>query len=212
MIFQNDILMGTACVARGVIWALMIFTPTELTGAFLVDLEPREDARGYFARIYCEREFSAHGLPRLTAQASVSVTRRAGTLRGMHYQAQPHGEDKLVRCLHGVIWDVIVDLRAESPTYCCWIGVELSESNHRMLLVPKGFAHGLLTLSDDVVVSYMMSEFYEPAAERGARYDDPAFGIEWPEPVTEISEKDRGWPSFVREKTVHPAASHEIRE
>lgn len=190
----------------------MIFTPTVLAGAFLVDLERREDARGYFARVYCEREFEARGLPRLSAQASVSMTRQAGTLRGMHYQARPNEEDKLVRCLRGAIWDVIVDIRAGSPTYCRWVGVELSESNQRMLLVPKGFAHGFLTISHDVAVSYMMSEFYEPTAERGARYDDPAFGIEWPAPVREISGKDRGWPSFVREETAHPAASREIQK
>lgn len=174
----------------------MIFTPTELAGAFLVELEPKEDARGYFARVYCEREFAQRGLPRLGAQASVSMSRKAGTLRGMHYQERPHEEDKLVRCLRGAIWDVIVDIRPESPTYCRWVGLELSESNQRMLLVPKGFAHGFLTRCDDVVVSYMMSEFYEPAAARGARYDDPAFGIEWPGPVVEISEKDRQWAPF----------------
>lgn len=174
----------------------MIFTPTELAGAFLVELEPKEDARGYFARVYCEREFVAQGLPRFAAQANISMTRRAGTLRGMHYQRRPHEEDKLVRCMRGAIWDVIVDIRPESPTYCRWLGVELSESNQRMLLVPKGFAHGFLARCDDVAVSYMMSEFYEPTAECGARYDDPAFGIEWPGAVTDISEKDRRWPSF----------------
>ncbi len=175
----------------------MVFNPTELAGAVLINLEPKEDTRGYFARVYCEREFEKHGLPRLTAQANISMTRRSGTLRGMHYQRPPHQEDKLVRCLSGSIWDVIVDIRPASPTYCRWLGVELSDSNRRMLLVPKGFAHGFLTLADDVAVSYMMSDFYEPAAERGARYDDPAFGIRWPAPVTEISDKDRGWPSFV---------------
>jgi len=174
----------------------MIFTPCELAGAFLVELEPREDARGYFSRVYCEREFVAHGLPRLAAQANVSMTRRAGTLRGMHYQRPPHEEDKLVRCVRGSIWDVIVDIRPDSPTYCRWLGVELTESNQRMLLVPKGFAHGFLTRCDDVVVTYMMSEFYAPAAAAGARYDDPVFGIEWPGPVTDMSEQDRGWPPF----------------
>jgi dTDP-4-dehydrorhamnose 3,5-epimerase len=174
----------------------MIFKPTELKGAVVVELEPREDARGYFARVYCQREFDAHGLPRFTAQASVSMSRRAGTLRGLHYQRAPHEEDKLVRCLRGAIWDVIVDIRPDSPTYCRWLGVELTESNQRMLLVPKGFAHGFLTMCDDVAVSYMMSEFYEPAAECGARYDDPAFAIEWPGTISEVSEKDRAWPDF----------------
>ncbi|HWI79335.1 MAG TPA: dTDP-4-dehydrorhamnose 3,5-epimerase [Ramlibacter sp.] len=179
----------------------MIFTPTELAGAVIVELEPAADARGYFARVYCEREFSARGLPRLSAQANVSMTRRAGTLRGMHFQVSPHEEDKLVRCVRGAIWDVIVDIRTGSPTYCRWIGVELNESNQRMLLVPKGFAHGFQTLSDDVAVSYMMSEFYEPAAARGARYDDPSFRIEWPLPVAEIAEKDLGWPWFVPQRS-----------
>jgi dTDP-4-dehydrorhamnose 3,5-epimerase len=177
----------------------MIFTPTELAGAFLVELEPKEDSRGSFARVYCEREFAAHGLPRLSAQANVSFTKRAGTLRGMHYQRHPHEEDKLIRCLRGAIWDVIVDVRPASPTYCRWLGVELSESNGRMLLAPKGFAHGFLTMCDEVAASYMMSGFYEPAAECGARYDDPAFAIRWPAAITEISQKDRGWPPFMAE-------------
>jgi dTDP-4-dehydrorhamnose 3,5-epimerase len=174
----------------------MNFTPAELAGAFLIDLEPNQDVRGYFARVYCEREFVARGLPRMAAQASVSLTKHAGTLRGMHFQRAPHEEDKLVRCVQGVIWDVIVDIRPESPTYCRWMGVELSEANQRMLLVPKGFAHGFITRCDDVAVNYMMSQFYEPAAQDGARYDDPAFAIDWPEPPREISEKDRLWPSF----------------
>jgi dTDP-4-dehydrorhamnose 3,5-epimerase len=174
----------------------MIFTPCELAGAFLVELEPKEDARGYFSRVYCEREFLAKGLPRMAAQANVSMTRRAGTLRGMHWQHAPHEEDKLVRCVSGSVWDVIVDIRPGSPTYCRWLGVELSDSNQRMLFVPKGFAHGFLTRSDDVVVSYMMSQFHEPAAAAGARHDDPAFGIEWPGAVMDMSEKDRLWPPF----------------
>lgn len=177
----------------------MIFTKTGLPGATLVEPERREDARGFFARIYCEREFAAHGLPARMVQTNTSLTRHAGTLRGMHYQAPPHGEDKLVRCVRGAIWDAIVDIRPESPTYCRWIGVELSEANGRMLLVPKGFAHGFVTLTDDAVVMYQVSEFYTPGAEGGARHDDPAFGIEWPVPVKETSEKDAGWPDFVRE-------------
>jgi dTDP-4-dehydrorhamnose 3,5-epimerase len=178
----------------------MIFTATELVGATIVDLERREDARGYFARTYCEREFEAHGLPTRMVQTNVSLTRRAGTLRGMHYQSAPHQEDKLVRCAHGAIWDAIVDIRPGSATYCKWLGVELSESNGRMLLVPKGFAHGFVTLSNDAIVCYQMSQFYTPGAERGARHDDAAFGIEWPVPVTDMSEKDRSWPDFVREE------------
>lgn len=177
----------------------MEFRPTALAGATLIELERREDARGYFARTFCEREFQAHGLPARMVQTNVSYTRRAGTLRGMHCQAAPHEEDKLVRCVHGAIWDAIVDIRPGSPTYCRWLGVELSESNGRMLLVPKGFAHGFITLTDDASVCYQMSEFHTPAAERGFRHDDPAFGIDWPVQVTQISEKDRTWPDFVRE-------------
>ncbi|MCL4182255.1 MAG: dTDP-4-dehydrorhamnose 3,5-epimerase [Burkholderiaceae bacterium] len=176
----------------------MIFTKTALQGATLIDIERREDARGFFARTYCEREFAAHGLPARMVQTNMSLTRHAGTLRGMHYQASPHSEDKLVRCAHGAIWDAIVDIRPESPTYCKWIGVELSEANGRMLLVPKGFAHGFVTLTDDVMVVYQVSEFYAPDASLGARHDDPAFGIEWPVPIRSMSDKDAGWPDFVR--------------
>ncbi len=176
----------------------MIFSPTALPGAVLIELEPRRDARGSFARAYCEREFAENGLPARMVQANVSQSERAGTLRGMHYQAAPHQEDKLVHCVRGAIWDAIVDLRPESPTYCRWLGAELSASNGRMLLVPKGFAHGFVTLADDVLVCYQMSEFHEPDSARGARHDDPAFGIEWPVPVLQMSDKDRAWPDFAR--------------
>ncbi len=174
----------------------MIFTKTELPGATIVDLERRQDPRGFFARTYCEREFAEHGLPSRMVQTNVSLTRNAGTLRGMHFQRAPHAEDKLVRCMRGAIWDAIVDLRPDSPSYCKWIGVELSEENCRMLLVPKGFAHGFVTLTDDVIVTYQVSEFYTPGAESGVRWDDPAFGIRWPVTVTGSSDKDRSWPDF----------------
>ncbi len=177
----------------------MIFTKTALSGATIVDIERREDARGYFGRTYCEREFEANGLPTGMVQTNMSLTRRAGTLRGMHYQMAPNAEDKLVRCVQGAIWDAIVDIRPESPTYCQWIGVELSEANGRMLLVPKGFAHGFVTLTDDAAVTYQVSAFYSPQSERGARHDDPAFGIAWPVPVIDMSDKDRSWPAFVAE-------------
>ena len=176
----------------------MIFTKTALQGAAIIDVERHEDERGFFARTYCEREFAGHGLPARMVQASTSLTRRKGTLRGMHYQAPPHAEDKLVRCAHGAIWDVIVDIRPGSPTYCRWIGVELSEANGRMLLVPQGFAHGFVTLTDDAVVVYQISAFFAPDAGRGVRHDDPAFGIEWPVPVTGMSDKDARWPDFER--------------
>jgi dTDP-4-dehydrorhamnose 3,5-epimerase len=132
-------------------------------------------------------------------EACAQLTRQAGTLRGMHYQSAPNAEDKLVRCEHGAIWDAIVDLRPESPTFRQWLGVELSESNGRMLLVPKGFAHGFVTLTDDTAVSYQVSAFYSPASERGLRFDDPAFAIDWPVPITDLSDKDRSWPDFVAE-------------
>ena len=177
----------------------MKFTPTELAGATVIDLERREDARGWFARVYCEREFAQAGLPVRVAQTNMSLTRRKGTVRGMHFQVAPYAEDKLVRCVQGAIWDAIVDLRPDSPTYCRWIGVELSEANGRMLLVPKGFAHGFVTLTDDCAVTYQVSEFYTPTAERGLRHDDPAFGIAWPVPVVDMSDKDRTWPDYVRE-------------
>ncbi len=178
----------------------MIITPTRLPGASLIEVERREDSRGHFARLYCEREFQAHGLPTRLAQTNRSVTRQRGTLRGMHYQLAPHGEDKLVRCERGAIWDCIIDLRPDSATCGQWLGVELSEANGRMLLVPQGFAHGFLTLTDDVAVSYQVSEFYTPGAERGIRYDDPAFGIEWPHPILSLSDKDAAWPAYVREE------------
>lgn len=178
----------------------MNFLPTGLPGATLIELEPREDSRGHFARVYCEREFLAHGLPTRVAQANRSVTREQGTLRGMHYQLTPHAEDKLVRCERGAIWDCIIDLRPHSATYCQWVGVELSEANGRMLLVPAGFAHGFVTLSENVAVSYQVSAFYTPGAERGVRFDDPAFGIAWPCAVRHLSDKDAAWPAYVREE------------
>ena len=180
----------------------MIFIPTRLPGACVIELEKREDSRGHFARVYCEREFAAHGLSTHVAQTNRSVTRHQGTLRGMHYQLPPHAEDKLVRCERGAIWDCIIDLRPHSPTCGQWLGVELSEANGRMLLVPKGFAHGFLTLVDDVAVTYQVSEFYTPGAERGLRYDDSAFGIEWPAAILHVSDKDAAWPDFVRDTSV----------
>lgn len=174
----------------------MIFTRTRLAGATLIEPEWREDGRGRFARLYCEREFQAQGLRHRMAQASRSVTLKKGTLRGMHYQLPPHAEEKLVRCERGAIWDCIIDLRPGSPTCGQWIGMELSEENARMLLVPEGFAHGFVTLTDNAAVTYQMSEFYTPGAERGVRYDDPAFRIEWPCPILGFSDKDAAWPAY----------------
>ena len=184
----------------------MRFTTTALAGATIIDVDRHEDARGYFCRTYCEREFVTQGLPTGMVQTSMSLTRKAGTLRGMHYQVAPHAEDKLVSCVRGAIWDAIVDLRPESKSYCGWIGVELSQDNGRMLLVPKGFAHGFVTLTEDAGVSYQMSEFHMPGADRGVRHDDPAFGIEWPVAVVDMSGKDRGWPDFEREQMARDSA------
>lgn len=172
----------------------MIFTETHLEPACVIDLQERADGRGFFARAFCEREFAEHGLTTRFVNTNLSLTRRKGTLRGMHYQRPPHAEAKLVRCTRGAIYDVIVDLRPESPTWGQWLGVELTADNHRQLYVPEGFAHGFVTLMDDTEVTYQVSAFYAPEAEDGVRWDDAAFGIEWPVAVLEMSDKDRNWP------------------
>jgi dTDP-4-dehydrorhamnose 3,5-epimerase len=174
----------------------MIFKETELAGAFVVELDKHADERGFFARTWCAREFAEHGLAPELAQANVSYNRLAGTLRGLHWQAAPHAEDKLVRVTAGAIWDVAVDLRPGSPTYTRHVGVRLDADNRAALWVPKGFAHGFLTLADGSEVVYQMSAFYEPAAARGARWDDPAFAIDWPAEVRVISERDATYPDF----------------
>jgi dTDP-4-dehydrorhamnose 3,5-epimerase len=172
----------------------VIFTETPLAGAFVLDLEKRGDDRGFFARTFCQNEFTDHGLEPVVAQCNLSWNARAGTLRGMHYQLPPAAETKLVRCTAGAIYDVIVDLRPESPTYLQHFGVELTAENRRALYVPAIFGHGYQALTDGAEVTYQVGEFYTPGAERGLRHDDPALGIEWPIPVTEISEKDATWP------------------
>lgn len=174
----------------------MIFTPTPLASAWIIDLERLEDDRGFFARSFCRDEFGAHGLDPGIAQINVSFNRRRGTLRGMHFQAQPHAEAKVVRCTQGAIWDVIVDLRRHSSTFKRWYGVELSASNRRSLYVPKDFAHGFQTLSDDAEVIYLMSEMYRPDSAVGVLWNDPAFGIEWPIPDPAMSERDRSFRRF----------------
>ena len=168
----------------------MIFTETELKGAFIIDLEQRQDRRGFFARTFCTEEFEAHGLKPTVVQCNLSFNYKKGTLRGMHYQTNPVAEAKLVRCSQGAIYDVIIDLRPESPTYLSHIGVELTAENRRSLYIPEMFAHGFQTLTDEAEVVYQMSEFYAPECQRGLRYDDPALGIHWPLPVSEISDKD----------------------
>jgi dTDP-4-dehydrorhamnose 3,5-epimerase len=174
----------------------MIFHQTELAGAFVIDIERREDSRGFFARTWCARELAEHGLNVNVVQANMSYNKARGTLRGMHYQVAPYAETKLVRCTRGAIYDVIVDLRPDSPTFKRWIGVELTADNRRALFVPEGFAHGFITLEDDTDVMYQVTAFYTPGAEAGLRYDDPAFGIEWPVPVAVISDKDQSWAPF----------------
>lgn len=174
----------------------MIFTETRLKGAFVLELEKREDARGFFARSWCREEFEAHGLNPTIAQCNVSFNRAKGTLRGMHYQAAPFGEAKLVRCTAGALYDVIIDLRRGSATYKQHVGELLSAVNYRMLYVPEGFAHGFQTLEDNTEIFYQMSQFHSPEHARGVRYNDPAFAIEWMmgEPV--IADRDRNYPDF----------------
>jgi dTDP-4-dehydrorhamnose 3,5-epimerase len=173
---------------------IMLFTETKLKGAFIIDLDLKSDSRGFFARTFCAQEFEAHGLKPAVSQCNLSFNHKAGTLRGMHYQVAPACETKLVRCTRGAVYDVIIDLRPDSPTYRQHIGVELSADNRRALYVPEMFAHGYQTLTDDAEVVYQVTEFYTPGYERGARYNDPAFGIEWPMPVQVISDKDANWP------------------
>jgi dTDP-4-dehydrorhamnose 3,5-epimerase len=175
----------------------MRFTETALPGAFVIDPEPARDERGAFTRTFCVGEFASHGLNSTVAQCSVSQNHSRGTLRGLHFQLAPRAECKLVRCARGTIWDVIVDLRPESPTYTGWTGIELSARNGRLLYVPEGMAHGFQTLEDDSEVLYQMSREFEPTAYRGVRFDDPAFAIDWPLAVSTISERDRTYPDFV---------------
>jgi dTDP-4-dehydrorhamnose 3,5-epimerase len=174
----------------------MKFIPTKLEGAYILELKELGDERGFFARSWCQREFEAHGLVSRLAQANVSYNRHQGTLRGLHRQIAPYEESKLVRCTRGSVYDVIVDAHPESSTHGQWLGVELTAANHRMLFVPGGFLHGFQTLEDDCEIFYQVSEFYTPQAERGARYDDPSFEIEWPLPVSDISDKDASWPDY----------------
>jgi dTDP-4-dehydrorhamnose 3,5-epimerase len=174
----------------------VIFKETELSGAYLIELEQHADERGFFARVFCEREFAAHGLPTRFPQSNLSRNRRAGTLRGMHYNALPFAEAKVVRPESGAIYDVIVDLRPGSPTRMKSLGVELRASAATALFVPAGFAHGFLTLADDTDVHYQMSEFYRADAARGFRFDDPAFEIRWPRSVAVIAERDASYPDF----------------
>lgn len=174
----------------------MIFRETGLRDARLIDLDRKGDERGFFARLFCEKEFGAAGLETDFVQINTSLSARAGTLRGMHYQLMPAAEAKVVRCIRGALWDCIIDLRPQSATYGKWFGATLSAENRTMMYVPRGFAHGFITLTDDVEAFYLVSAFYAPEQERGVRWDDPSFAIEWPRQPVEFSAKDGGWPSF----------------
>lgn len=176
----------------------MHFAETRISGAWIIELDKLGDERGFFARAYCQHEFEAHGLNIETAQCNVSFNRLKGTLRGMHYQDAPHAEAKLVRCTRGAVYDVVLDLRADSPTYTQWVATELTAATHRMVYIPEGCAHGYQTLQDDCEVFYQVSAFYHPELYRGVQWDDPAFGITWPirEPI--LSARDRSYPPFAR--------------
>lgn len=174
----------------------MEFYETKLSGVFRIRLEHKTDERGFFARTWCQTEFESHGLNSKLRQCNLSYNTQKGTLRGIHYQEAPFREAKLVRCTKGSIYDVAVDLRPQSSTFKEWVGVVLSATNREMLYVPEDCGHGFLTLEDDTEVFYQMSEFYNAASARGVRWDDPAFGIAWPEAVAVISERDRTYPNF----------------
>jgi dTDP-4-dehydrorhamnose 3,5-epimerase len=175
----------------------MKFISTGLDGAFVIEIEPIVDERGHFARAWCRREFEAAGIHVDFVQANIAVSKEKGTLRGMHYQRAPHAEVKLLRCVRGSIFDVMIDLRTNSPTFKKWFGIELTAANNKMVYVPEGFAHGYLTTVADTEVFYPVSAFYSPDAEGGVRWDDPAFGIQWPQiEHLIISEKDKHWPDF----------------
>ncbi len=174
----------------------MRFTETKLKGAWVIQIEKSIDERGFFAHTWCKRELGEYGLNTNVVQAYTSYSKKKGTLRGMHFQKKPYQEAKLVRCTHGAVFDVIIDLRPDSPTFKQWFGVELSQENFKMIYVPENFAHGFLSLQDDTVVNYFVTNFYTPDAEGGIRWDDPELGIAWPTEVTTISKKDLNLPDF----------------
>jgi len=186
------------------------FTSCPLSGAFVIELEPIQDVRGSFARIWCRREFHDFGLSSAIEQSSVSFNKSKGTLRGMHFQAPPHEEIKLIRCTRGAIYDVILDLRTDSPTYRRWFAVELTPDNGKMVYVPAGFAHGFQTLLDESEVFYQISEAYRPGLARGVRWNDPAFRIKWPIPNPLLSERDRGFPEFAEKFDILPASQGKL--
>ncbi|HEY1802821.1 MAG TPA: dTDP-4-dehydrorhamnose 3,5-epimerase [Terriglobales bacterium] len=174
----------------------MIFQETKLAGVFEIQIEAKADERGFFARTWCQQEFESHGLKARLVQCSVSFNTRKGTLRGMHYQARPFPETKVVRCTRGALYDVVLDLREHSPTFKQWIGVTLDAEKRNMVYVPEGCAHGFITLEAETEIFYQISEFFKPELSRGVRWNDPAFNIAWPAPVELISERDRTYPDF----------------
>ncbi|GAB1580845.1 MULTISPECIES: dTDP-4-dehydrorhamnose 3,5-epimerase [Phyllobacteriaceae] len=178
----------------------MQFTPLKIEGAWAIAPVRIEDERGWFSRLFCEEEFAEHGLETRFVQHSASFSRVNGTLRGMHYQKEPHSETKLVSCVQGRIWDVIIDLRPDSPSYLDWLSLELSAEEGTQFYIPRGCAHGFQTLMDDVIVHYLISEFHAPDAAGGIRFDDPVVGIDWPNPPTVISSKDLSWPFLSQER------------
>lgn len=177
----------------------MIFLETKLKGAFIIEPDRYKDERGFFARTWCQREFEMLGINKKPVQSNISFNKKKGTLRGLHYQAFPFGEAKLIRCTMGAIYDVFVDLRPESETYLQWYSVELTERSRKLLFIPEGFAHGFMTLRDNSEVFYQMSQYYIPDYARGIRWNDPVFGIRWPLEVKVVSDKDRAYPDFVPE-------------
>ncbi len=174
----------------------MIFTETKLKGAFIIEINKLSDDRGFFGRSWCKREMEEHGLNGNVVQANTSFSKKKGTIRGFHYQKPPYEETKMIRCTKGAIYDVIIDLREDSPTYMQWIGVELTEDNYKMLYVPENFAHAFITLTDNSEVYYLVTSYYTPNSEAGIRFDDPAFNVKWPVPVEVVSEKDKSFPDF----------------
>jgi dTDP-4-dehydrorhamnose 3,5-epimerase len=181
----------------------MIFKETKLKGAFIIEIEPIGDNRGFFARSWCMQEFKAHGIEQCFVQANITYSPVPGTLRGMHYQIAPHEEVKLVQCTRGAIYDVIIDLRPESPTYLQWLAHELTAENRKRLYIPGGFAHGYQTIAEDTEVFYQVAQYYAPEYERGIRWDDPTFQIEWPQSHNLVlSEKDKQWANFAVPETL----------
>jgi dTDP-4-dehydrorhamnose 3,5-epimerase len=174
----------------------MIFTETKLKDAFIIEIKKIEDERGFFGRSWCKREMEEHGLNSNVVQQNTSLSKMKGTIRGLHYQKHPYEETKLIRCTKGAIFDVIIDLRKDSPTFLQWMGVELTEDNYKMLYIPEKFAHGFLTLTNNSEVTYLVTQFYSPGVEGGIRFDDPVFNIQWPVPVEVVSDKDKSHPDF----------------